>query len=477
MIQAVDPVVSLPYQWKPRFYQENIWNFLKNQGKRAVLRWHRRTGKDDVCLHHTACSMEERVGNYWYMLPKYDQCRKAMWEAINPWSGKKRIDEAFPRALRAQTKDQEMLIRWHNGSTFQLVGADSYNALVGSPPIGLVFSEYARTDPAAWAYLMPILEENGGWVIFNSTPYGDNHYTKMCESVQAWAGWFYEQLTADQTSVYTAEQLQRFRQQLIDLHGEAYGHALWRQEYYCDDSGGLPGAIWADCLVTMEQDGRILDFPFDSSRPVYTAWDIGRTDDTAIWWYQMVGSEVLVVNHHSSSLKDIDFYVDLLVEKQAQYNMTYVKHWLPHDARPRRFGMGAGSVLQQFQYYARMNPTLGLFDIGRMLDRQEGIQAGRKTFKSARFHRTNCKAGLKSLRHYHREWDDVKKKFTDVPMHDWASHDADAWRYLSLAWQAEKPDVPVMDLERQMAVSCVTKRTFGELVATHLRKKRLERAA
>lgn len=402
-----------------------------------------------------------------------------MWEAINGHTGKKRIDEAFPRELRAQTKDQEMLIRWHNGSTFQLVGADSYTGLLGSPPVGLVFSEYARTDPAAWAYLMPILEENGGWVIFNSTPFGDNHYTKMCESVQSWKGWFYEQLTADQTTVYTAAQLEIFRQQLIDLYGEAYGHAIWRQEYYCDDSGGLPGAIWADCLVKMENEGRILDFTIDHTKPVYTAWDIGRTDDTAIWFYQMVGNEIHVFDHHSSSLKDVDFYVDeVLLPKAAEHNIRYAKHWLPHDARPRRLGMGAGSVLQQFEHYARLHPILGQFDISRSsgLDRQEGIMAGRKTFKSARIHRTNCKGGIKSLRHYHRVYDDIKKCFTDQPKHDFSSHDADAWRELSLVWVEEKIPGSTVDLDTALKKGSVSGMTFGQFVKAHLDKKRLERA-
>ena len=99
----------------------------------------------------------ERVGNYWYMLPEYSQARKSMWDAVNGHSGKRRIDEAFPKEIRKRYLEQEMAIHFPNGSTFQLVGSDNFNSLVGSPPVGLVFSEYAISDPSAWSYLMPIL--------------------------------------------------------------------------------------------------------------------------------------------------------------------------------------------------------------------------------------------------------------------------------------------------------------------------------
>src|SRR5688572_16279650 len=100
--------ITLPFQWSPRPYQAKLWAYLEQGGKRAVAVWHRRAGKDEVCLHHTACAAHERVGNYWHMLPEYAQARKAIWKAINPHTGKRRIDEAFPEVLRKHTNDQEM---------------------------------------------------------------------------------------------------------------------------------------------------------------------------------------------------------------------------------------------------------------------------------------------------------------------------------------------------------------------------------
>ena len=134
--------VRLPANsWTPRQYQRPLWDYLENGGKRALAVWHRRSGKDDVCLNRTAIAAHERVGAYWYMLPEQSQGRKAIWEAVNPKTGMRRIDEAFPEALRDATRSQEMFIKFRCGSTWQVVGSDNYNSLVGSPPVGIVASE------------------------------------------------------------------------------------------------------------------------------------------------------------------------------------------------------------------------------------------------------------------------------------------------------------------------------------------------
>lgn len=411
--------VVLPYRWTPRDYQRPLWEYLKGGGTRAVACWHRRSGKDEVGLHHVACAAHQRVGNYWYMLPQYGQARKSMWDAVNPHTGQRRIDEAFPRALRRTTRDQEMLIPFKNGSTFQLVGSDNFNSLVGSPPVGLVFSEYALSSPSAWGYLRPILLENGGWAIFNSTPRGRNHFHALLRLGMQEAGWFAETLTAAQTGCFSTDQLQSELREIQSEQGVDYGYALWLQEYFCSFDAAIPGSIWGDCVKAAEDEGRVTAFALDPALPVQTAWDLGRTDDTAIWWYQVTPTRIDVVDHHSSSLKDMPFYLALLEEKRREHGITYGLHTLPHDARPRTLAAGGKSILQQCVDAAHGNPALGRFVIGKRLDVQEGIQAARKTFPHCRFHALRCAKGLDSLRQYHREWDTEKKIFHDTPEHDW----------------------------------------------------------
>jgi len=127
------PVVG----WQPRPHQEKLWGYLEGGGKRAIAVWHRRAGKDEICLHHAAASAFKRVGNYWHCLPEYKQGHKAIWAAVNPHTGKRRIDEAFPHELRENTNDSTMFIRFKNGSTWACMGSDRYDAAMGASPAGL----------------------------------------------------------------------------------------------------------------------------------------------------------------------------------------------------------------------------------------------------------------------------------------------------------------------------------------------------
>ena len=142
--------IQLPANgWEPRWYQQKLWSYLQSGGLRAIEIAHRRWGKDDVILHHTAIAIHERVASYWHCLPEFVQARKAIWTAVNAHTGKRRIDEAFPIELRESTNDNEMFIRFKNGSTWQVIGSDRYNSLVGSGVAGVVFSEWALANPSA----------------------------------------------------------------------------------------------------------------------------------------------------------------------------------------------------------------------------------------------------------------------------------------------------------------------------------------
>jgi phage terminase large subunit len=461
--------IRLPHNWAPRPYQRKAWRFLTGGGRRASLVWHRRAGKDDLCLHYAAYACHERVGGVWHMLPEAAQARKAIWLAVNPKTGKRRIDEAFPPEIRLATNDQEMLIRFKNGSTWQVVGSDNYDSLVGSSPIGIVFSEFAVANPSAWAYLRPIVLENDGWAVFISTPRGKNHFYNLHQQAMKGSGWFAETLTNKETSVFSPEQLDGELRELQNDHGETYGKSLWLQEYFCSFEAAIPGSIWGDCLDRLRLQERIGAVPHDPDFPVSTAWDLGRTDDTAIWFYQMVAGEIRVIDYHASSFKEIPYYADLLREKMKA-KWTFGTHWLPHDARPRRLGMGGKSILQQLQ-----DQNVGRFVIVPRLDVQEGIQAARATFPKCFFDAEKCDAGLQALRHYHREWDDEAKKFRDSPEHDWSSHAADAFRYLSLSWRNPKSVEPSTPLHDRLMKGNPVGQNFGQLKKQHFSRMRAAR--
>ena len=365
-------MISLPFNWTPRAYQGPVWKFLEHGGKRACLIWHRRSGKDDVGLHWAAVSAMTRAGNYWHLLPAAEQARKSIWRAVDAHKGQRRIDLAFPMEIRKQTRDVEMSVEFVNGSTWQLVGSDNFNSLVGSPPVGVVFSEWALADPQAWSFLSPIIEENRGWAIFVSTPRGPNHAKKLFDYARTSPEWFAERLTADATGVFSAAQLDHIRSDLIGLHGEKEGLAIFNQEYFCSFDAAVVGSYYGSIIEQLERDGRVTDVPYDEAVPVTTAWDLGIGDSTAIWFLQQVGKEVHAIDYYEASGVDLGHYVRELQAKPYVYS----HHILPHDAQARELGTGV-SRTEILERLGLTSGRLGGIRIAPNLRIEDGIQAVR----------------------------------------------------------------------------------------------------
>lgn len=432
--------IELPANgWRPRPYQMAAWGALERGVKRLALAWHRRAGKDDVCLHWAATAAMERVGPYWHMLPQANQARKAIWDAVNPRTGRRRIDDAFPAEIRESTRETDMFIRFKNGSTWQVVGSDNYDALVGSPPVGIVFSEYALADPAAWALLRPILAENGGWALFISTTRGRNHFHKLVEYAKTSDGWYGETLTVEDTGAIPMAAIENERKELAAERGEEEAKAIIAQEYYCDADASVPGAYYGSLMSKAQKDGRIGLFPWLPDEQVGTAWDLGSSDSTVIWCYQQpAGGRVRIIDCIASSGVGVDWYVRKL--KDRPY--TYADHIWPHDGGHKNIRDYGGATLKITA------ESLGLRPL-RVLENDQsvehGIQAVRQILPLCEFNETplafddetpeqakqRMARGLDGLKLYRREWDEKLQRFKDAPLHDWASDFADGFRYLA----------------------------------------------
>lgn len=356
------------------------------------------------------------------MLPQANQARKAIWDAIDAHSGRRRIDWAFPLELRDATRDNDMMLRLKGGSTWQVVGSDNWNSLIGSPPAGIVYSEYALSDPNSWSFLRPILEENGGWALFNSTPRGRNHFHGLVELGKQEPGWFSEVLTIDDTKALTHAQLNKIRRELAAERGDDEADNFIQQEYFCSFDAAIAGAYYARLMSEADAEGRITDLPWDARFPVKTAWDLGVGDSTAIWFTQEVGLDLRVIDYYEASGVGADHYAKVLKEKDYAYD----GHILPHDADDREWGNNASSRIDVLK-------SLGVKPC-KVLKRasvDDGINASRMLIQRARWDRARCARGLECLRNYQRTWDDKLRTFSQKPLHDWTSHGADAWRYLA----------------------------------------------
>lgn len=192
----------------------------------------------------------------------------------------------------------------------------------------------------------------------------------------------------------------------------------------------LEGTYYTLQLARALDEKRITKVPHLPGRPVYTFWDIGKSDDTSIWFVQFVGSFIHVIDFYAMSGEDPEHFAFILQERASLLGYEYADPWMPHDIKAKLFGMKK-SRIEQFLDLG-MKPEI-VDDVGV----QDGINEVRKLLAFCIFDSDRCEAGLRCLRNYRKEWDKNRGCFKDSPRHDWASHAADAFRYLAVTHKAE----------------------------------------
>ena len=405
---------TIPYNFTPRDYQLPVLGAMDLGGiLRGVCVWHRRAGKDKTGLNLMVKKMmKHRVGVYYYFLPTYNQARKIIWDGIDK-DGFKFINH-FPEEVIFKKNEQEMKITLTNDSIFQLVGTDNINSIVGTNPVGCIFSEFSLQNPLAWEFVRPILRENGGWALFLYTPRGKNHGYDLYNMAKGNSDWFCERLTINDTNVITEEEIEKERAEGMD-------EDLIQQEYYCSFEGSMQGSYYSKQIRLANDDKRIANVPYDSRVKVNTAWDLGVGDATAIWFFQQVGAEIRLIDYYETSGEGMSHYIKVLQDKQYLYG----EHYAPHDIKVRELGTGKSryEVAQGLGITFRISPKMSI---------EGGIDAVRRIFNRCWFDEEKCKQGISALTEYHKEYDEIRKEFKNHPYHDWSSHGADAYRVLAL---------------------------------------------
>lgn len=410
--------ITLPYNYKPRSYQKPLFQAIDSGIKRAVCVWHRRAGKDKTLLNLTFKKMWERVGAYYYFLPTYKQGKKIIWKGIDK-TGFKFIDH-MPKQLISRIDNTEMSIETANGSLFQVIGTDNIDSIVGTNPIGCVFSEYSLQDPQAWEFIRPILKENGGWAIFNFTPRGNNHAKKLFDMASKNEKWFCQLLTINKTFDFEGKNLVT-EQDINEERVEGMPEELIQQEYYCSFEAGVVGAYYSQNLSFAREQNRITKVPYDSQLPVFTVWDLGIDDCTSIGFFQKINKEVRMIDYIEENNQGLNFYVKELKTKPY----VYAKHFAPHDIKVREFTSGVSRL--------ETARKLGInFDIIPKVTISEGIDVARRFFSRLWIDENNCERFIDCVTNYKKEYDEKNKCFKDKPKHDWSSHGADVLRYTGL---------------------------------------------
>lgn len=421
------PSISIPNEWEPRPHQIGLFKAYDAGTKRFCVVWHRRAGKDSTVLNLSAKAMLERVGTYWHLFPYQTQARKAIWNGIDS-QGRKILDQVFPQEIRKRTSSQEMLIELVNGSTWQLAGSDNYDSLVGSNPVGVVFSEWSLCDPNAWAYIRPILAENDGWASFIYTPRGKNHGWSLYNMARKSDDWYCENLTVNDTKREDGSPV--ITHEIIDQErAEGMEEALIQQEFYGSFESQIAGAYYADQISAAKDQGRIGRLPIEPSLPVHTAWDLGIADAMSIWLFQSVGKEIRLVHYYEATGKGMEHYIQYLNQWANTNGVGLGIHLAPHDIEVRELTSGRSrkDVARQMGIAFRT--------VQRPRVKAEGIQAVRRMFPRFWIDDERAEQGYNCVASYRREWDEKAGRFRDNPVHDWASHGADALQTLALGWR------------------------------------------
>lgn len=369
---------------------------------------HRRAGKTVATVFDLltcALATSKQNGRYAYIAPYYAQAKAVAWDYL----------KRFSQGVATRIMESELAVDLPNGSRVRLFGADNPDALRGIYLDGVVLDEYGDQRPTVWGEIIrPLLADRKGWATFIGTPRGRNHFYEIREQARTQDEWLYLELKASETGALDADELEDARKSMTD--------AQYRQEFLCAFDVPALGAIYASEYQAARDERRIGNVPYDPLLPVSTHWDLGIGDATAIWFAQRVGAEIRVIDYYEARSQPLNHYVSVLAAKPY----TYAEDWLPHDAQARELtsGKSAQEVLTALGRRVKITPKLSL---------EDGINAARMAWPRCWFDETKTARGLECLQNYRREINDKLGEPRATPVHDWASHGADAFRYLAVS--------------------------------------------
>jgi phage terminase large subunit len=385
---------------------------------------HRRLGKTTLALYMLIADAYQNPRSrprYGYLAPLYRQGKVIAWDLL------KHLTRPLPGT---KINEAELRVDLTGDRRIQIFGADNPDALRGLYLDGAVFDEYAQMRPRIWSEVVrPALADRQGWATFIGTPMGHNHFYDLYTQAQQDTGWH--------TACYRASDTGILPQDELDAARAVMAPEQYATEFECSFESALVGSYYGSYLETAQAEDRILPVPWDPQVPVHTAWDLGISDATAIWFVQVVGKMLHVIDYLEASDHGLEWYAKGLRDKPY----TYGRHFFPHDMLNRDFSSDGRTRLT-------MAESLGLKPavVVPRGDPADGIQAVRSLFPRFVFDRDKCHEGLEALKSYRRAWNETQKTWATHAEHSWASHGADALRCFAVGYQdqttASTPAVP-----------------------------------
>ena len=393
--------LEIPYE--PRPLQEKIHNDLKRFN---VICCHRRFGKTVFAINHlimTACEIPN--ARLAYIAPTYRQGKAVAYDYLKEYT------EPLMK-LGGKRHETELKVDLWNGSRIQIFGSDNPDALRGLGFDGVCMDEFALMSPRTWTEVVrPAVSDKLGYVIFIGTPMGHNQFWDVYDfAKRTGKDWYAQLYRASETEIIAAEELESARATMPEDQYE--------QEYECSFQAAVSGAYYGKQIQKAEKENRIEIVDYDKSVGVETWWDLGIGDSTSIWFAQRIGREIHLIDYYETSGESLAHYAQVLEDKGYKYG----RHVAPHDIVARELGTGKSRL--EVAYELGIN-----FDVCPKLEIQHGIEAVRNTLDRCWFDKNRCKYGIDCLRQYRKEFDDKMQTFKNKPLHNWASHGSDAFRY------------------------------------------------
>ncbi len=273
-LQAKRAAMSQPqaqWPWPLRPYQSEALKQFEAGKRRQGLFWHRRAGKDVFCLSMARNESRRRIGGYVHFFPKHIQAKRAIWNGVDPKKGARFVDIAFSD-IEAGRNNAEMFLELYNGSTWQLLGSDNYDRLVGGNIVGAFFSEWALCDPRAWDYIRPMIRENDGFAFFITTFRSRNHAWQMAQNLKGNEDWYIDIRGVDKTCDLEGNPILS-ETDIEAERADGMSDAMIQQEYYCNPEATSDGAIYGKQVDNLRNSPRRQLAEWNPAKPVYCVWN------------------------------------------------------------------------------------------------------------------------------------------------------------------------------------------------------------
>ena len=381
----------------------------------AVIVAHRRFGKTVAAINdliRDALTIQRENVRCAYIAPYYRQAKAIAWDYLKEYT--KDIDGV-------EINIAELRIDFANGARVRLFGADNYDSMRGLYFDSVVLDEPADFPVSAWpTVIRPALADRKGRATFIGTPKGKNEFWDTYHYAKSHPDWYCDIFKSSETGILDKEELEEAK--------TAMGLDRFEQEFECSFEAAIQGSFYAQEMKTATSDSRIGNVPYDPGVGVTTAWDLGISDNMCIWLMQSHGKELRLIGYYENSGKGMEHYIQWLQQYAVKNTVTFGTHLAPHDIEVRELSTGRSrkDTAREMGIVFRT--------VQRPAKKAEAIQAVRRLFPRLWLDEDKAEHGLNCLGSYHREWDAKHNCFRDNPVHDWASHGADALQTLALGW-------------------------------------------